>query len=97
MSYKEGGWQQKYQIKKIVTLHGPERDGETKQIVIDPDPNAVYFVLRLDTDPHARNAAFAYARSVQSENPQFAKDIRDKVLGLFEKNVTKKGSENSDA
>lgn len=40
------------------------------------DPNADYFVLRLDTDPRARHAARTYARNVQADNPQLADDIR---------------------
>lgn len=40
------------------------------------DPDAVYFVLRLDTDPHAERAAEAYAASVGSENPDLASDLR---------------------
>jgi hypothetical protein len=43
------------------------------------DKDAVYFVLRLDGDPHARAAAMAYAVSVQEENPQFAKDIVERI------------------
>ena len=43
------------------------------------DPIAVYFVLRLDEDPHARTAAAAYANSIQRENVRFAMDIRKKL------------------
>lgn len=43
------------------------------------DPDADYFVLRLDKDLHARQAATAYAFSVRQENPALAKDILDKV------------------
>ena len=39
------------------------------------DPDADYFVLRIDTDAHARHAARTYARSVQACNPQLADDI----------------------
>jgi len=39
------------------------------------DPEAEYFVLRLDTDPHARKAAVTYAQSVKPENPKFSADI----------------------
>jgi len=39
------------------------------------DPAADYFVLRLDTDPHARVAALAYARSVKTDNVELAKDL----------------------
>jgi hypothetical protein len=43
------------------------------------DPGADYFVLRLDTDKHARKAAIAYAESIQDENPNLAFDIRRRV------------------
>lgn len=39
------------------------------------DPNAAYFVMRLDTDPHARRAAGAYADSIAEENPELAADL----------------------
>ncbi len=39
------------------------------------DPNAHYFVLRVDKAPHAREAMMAYAESVREENPQLAADI----------------------
>jgi hypothetical protein len=42
------------------------------------DPKAVYFVLRLDTDPHARAALFEYMKSVSRDNPELANQIRDK-------------------
>ena len=45
----------------------------------DIDPQADYFVLRMDTDPHARKAAIAYAESIQDENPNLAFDIRKRV------------------
>lgn len=40
------------------------------------NPKAEYFVLRIDKDPHARNALRAYADSVESENASFASDLR---------------------
>ena len=43
------------------------------------DENGVRFVLRLDTDRHARHAAKAYARSVRSANAEVAKDIMEQV------------------
>ena len=43
------------------------------------DPEADYFVLRLDKDPHARAAAKAYADSIKDENPNLAFDIRQQV------------------
>jgi len=33
------------------------------------------FVLRVDLDPHAREAVRAYARSVRNENKQLADDL----------------------
>lgn len=39
------------------------------------DPKAIYFTLRLDTDPHARAAVRAYAASCQAENPDLATDL----------------------
>ena len=39
------------------------------------DPKAKYFVLRADTDKHARKALLAYAESVREDNPTLAKDI----------------------
>lgn len=45
------------------------------------DPDAVYFVLRLDTDAMARVAARAYARSVRDKNPKLA----DGLIALADK------------
>lgn len=43
------------------------------------DPQADYFVLRLDNDIHARKAALAYAESVKEENPNLAMDLYAKI------------------
>jgi len=43
------------------------------------DPEADYFVLRIDKDVHARRAAIAYADSIKEENPNLAFDIRQRV------------------
>lgn len=48
----------------------------TKADGAECDPNAEYFVLRVDKDPHARKALRAYADSVESENPDFASHLR---------------------
>lgn len=40
-----------------------------------------YFVLDISHDPHARNAALAYADSCQSEYPNLAYDLRSIVAG----------------
>jgi hypothetical protein len=60
--YKNGGLHQKYHITKT--------SGEPV------DESAVYFVLRVDEDPHARKALLAYADSVASENEILASDLR---------------------
>lgn len=81
-NYKEGGWVNKYHIQKIeeVPREGPY--GGCKRKIVDCDPGAVYFVLRLDEDPHARKATLAYADSVEADNPIFARDIRRKVAEI---------------
>ena len=64
--YLVGGWKEKYQIKKV--------DGSPV------DPEAMYFVLRLDKDPCARIAMAAYAEAVGNVgNREFANDIRSKL------------------
>jgi hypothetical protein len=39
------------------------------------DPRAHYFVLRYDTDPHAKVALRAYADAIRIRNPRLASDI----------------------
>lgn len=39
------------------------------------DPSACYFVLRYDTDPHARAALYAYASSASHDRPKLATDL----------------------
>lgn len=48
------------------------------------DPEAQYFVLRLDTDGCAREAARVYADSVEAEWPGLAADLRALVDSLSE-------------
>ena len=93
-NYKRGGWDQKYVIQKrcarcrgkgliglrsIVPRHCRRCEGTG---VTQIDPKAIYFVLRIDKDPHARKAVLAYAASVEQDNPKFAQDIRDKVKAV---------------
>jgi len=42
------------------------------------DPNADYFLLRLDTDEDARCALRFYANRIENENPVLAKELRDR-------------------
>jgi hypothetical protein len=46
------------------------------------DPDARYFVLRLDTDVHARRAAHAYIASVWKANPALAGGLASLLAGL---------------
>ena len=50
--------------------------------LVRPNPEAQYFVLRLDKDPHARTAALSYADSVESINPDLANDLRLESMRL---------------
>ena len=60
-NYKHGGYEKKYIVTKT--------NGKS----IDPD--AEYFVLRLDKDPHALKALSEYIDSVQYDNPRLAYDL----------------------
>jgi len=42
------------------------------------DPNADYFVLRLDTDKFARSAMRFYAMAILQDNPTLSKEILEK-------------------
>lgn len=42
------------------------------------DKNADYFVLRLDTDPYAREAIAFYAALIKKHNPELADDLLKK-------------------
>ncbi len=43
------------------------------------DLNADYFVLRLDTDPDARVAAFLYALLVRKSKPKLSRDLLGRI------------------
>lgn len=60
----ERGLYNKYTVVK--------KDGST-------DLSADYFVLRIDSDKHARVAALAYAESIKKENPHLSFDIMQRV------------------
>lgn len=68
-NYKNGGLVKKYVITKS--------DGSPT------NPNADYFVLRLDKDPHAQKAIMKYAESVRVDNPQLADDICAKMVNEY--------------
>jgi hypothetical protein len=65
-SYKQGGFiRDKYIIQKA--------NGNPI------DPEARYFVLRYDADPHARRALMAYAISIRRENRELSDDLFDEL------------------
>ncbi len=43
------------------------------------ESEAAYFVLRLDTDRHARAAANTYALSISEENPTLSNDLLELI------------------
>ena len=51
------------------------------------DPNAQYFILRVDTDIHARRALRTYAKSIQDGNPELARDLRAMLMGSLKTEV----------
>lgn len=72
--YKEGGWKEKYQIAKA--------DGSPV------DEGAMYFILRLDEDPHALIASIVYAMTLVGENDVFALDVFRRARGCLNVNET---------
>lgn len=46
------------------------------------NPKGEYLVLRLDADPHALKAAFAYCNSVKKDNRRFAFELRQRLLAI---------------
>lgn len=85
LGYKKGGLQRKGGSGKF-------SESDQKYIISkrsgDPvDPEAQYFVLRVDRDPHAFVALQAYAGSVRSDNEELANDIMEwsKELAPFQK------------
>lgn len=64
-NYKQGGYEKKYIIQKA----------SGKPV----DPDAEYFVLRLDKDPYALDALYGYAVSLMFVNPELHKDLMDVI------------------
>lgn len=73
----DGGIYDKYHVEK--------KDGST-------DPNADYFVLRLDSDIHARVAALAYAESIKDQNINLSFDIVSRVRKYNNQDNESKGN-----
>lgn len=47
------------------------------------DPEAQYFVLRIDTDQAARHAVLTYADWIRQSDPQFALALRNWVMSIL--------------
>jgi hypothetical protein len=62
-------------------LYGKYRIEKTDGSAVDP--KAVYFTLRIDTDPFARAAIRAYIENCRVENPDLAGDL-EKLLEEIE-------------
>ncbi len=73
--YLKGGWREKYFISK----QNHDDDGNMTGITFT-DPEALYFVMRYDEDPHARVAMESYSDSVRQDNEKFADDIMEKLM-----------------
>ena len=56
----------------------------TKKDGTPVDPKAVYFVLRLDTDPVAQLVLAYYAELIARDNPRLSKDIQELYWSLKE-------------
>lgn len=77
------GLHARYEVKKLVKYK--PKYGRLRYVAVPTDPNAEYFVLRLDnggSDPNhiraGRIAIDAYAREIESHIPQLAKDLRER-------------------
>ena len=68
-NYKNGGYVKKYMIHK----------SNGKPV----DPNADYFVLRIDKDPHALKALAFYAESVKVDNEELSNDLKNKLIDEY--------------
>ncbi len=90
---RANGEQQGYYDKYVVFRHPQTHfehatahtgDLDTPNNTLDLEKvEGTIFVLKLDTDHHARVAAAAYAWSCRSDDPQLSQDLRD-LLELVE-------------
>lgn len=77
-------------LPEVIVPASPDGDGPglygkyaiTRADGIPIPPWAQHFVLRYDTDRHARVALAAYAESVSADNPQLASQLRHRLTAL---------------
>lgn len=86
------GLHKRYLVQKIVgwrNVHYNDffegRCVRTEPVLAEPDPNAEYFVMRLDTDGDdinhikaCRIGIHAYADAIEATIPELAKDLRER-------------------
>ena len=81
---KEGGYCQDRRLVTFDALEGVKTGLGNKYVVAkvegEVDPKAQYFVLRIDTDVHARKALWLYAKSVRKDNEALANDLIDWLM-----------------
>lgn len=80
-NYKKGGYDRKYIIQKT----------NGKPV----DPEAEYFVFRLDKDPYALDALYMYACSLTYVNPELSNQLI-KIIDFYKWKQNKKGIKKED-
>jgi hypothetical protein len=78
----------------LKTLHGKYN---VTKVEGDTDPNAQYFVMRIDTDMHAQLAVMHYALLMEGIGEvEFAEQLRDWVLQYWGERQNGKDSNHGD-
>jgi hypothetical protein len=65
--------------KGEIKMNGLYRKYNVEKNGKETDPEADYFVLRLDSDDNARQALLLYAQLIEDTNKLLAKEIRQKI------------------
>lgn len=83
-------WPGPLSSERTISGHGPDKGNVmsgiygkyivSKADATPVDPDAFYFVLRLDTDAAARNAIVHYADEIMESNPALAKELMARAL-----------------
>lgn len=69
----------KYRLKKFKGL-----DSLGRKIFVSVDPDAEYFVLKIDSDKYAQAAALQYCISIIRQNYQLASELAELVRGYVD-------------
>jgi len=73
------GLYDKYRLKKFKGL-----DSRGRKIFVNVDPDAEYFVLKINSDKHAQAAALQYCISIVRQNYQLASELAELVRGYVD-------------